>query len=47
LKGNALADLISGLERKLDLNNESDEFEARMRSFERRIDSIANPTGGL
>jgi general secretion pathway protein G len=47
LKGNALADLISGLERKLDLNNESDEFEARMRSFERRIDSIANPTGGF
>lgn len=45
LKGDGVKELIDLLERKFDLNNESAEFEARMRSFERRIDSIANPTG--
>jgi ribosomal protein L19 len=42
LKGDTLSDLITGLEETQGFNNPSDEFDARMQSYRRQIDSIIN-----
>ena len=45
LEGDTLGELISGLEKAGGFNNPDEEFEARMKSFDRQIKSITNPTG--